>query len=355
MKVGILTFHHSNYNYGAVLQTYAIYHLIRSLGHETYIINYIPVAKGFRKKLAAVIVALLGFNFRKFRKKHIPGILHKTNNYRELKQLNNMLDAFVVGSDQVWRPRPDTDSMYHYFLDFADDQKHTLAYAASFGVDYWDAPDSVTEKIRTLISRFDAVSVREQSGVTICKNIFNVDSTTTLDPTLVLDKTFFERIIEQKPTKKIKHKTMVYMMLDDSKSNEVFFKKYAQKLHMKFERINGKRIVSKKGFFYYKSVGNWLYNIKQAEVVVTDSFHCTVFSILFQKKFLCVANPYRGTTRLENLLKLLQLEAKLIYRKEEAKMEQLLENIKYQKVHQLLEQEKKLSLKFLKKNLADQQ
>ena len=138
MKIGILTFHHSNYNYGAVLQTFSIYKLIETLGYDSYIINYTPLVYTLRKKTAALIVAMLGFEFEKFRHRNIPRILHKTESTDDLKKLNEIIDEFVVGSDQVWRYRSDTKSLYKYFFDFVDDEKRKIAYGASFGVDYWD-------------------------------------------------------------------------------------------------------------------------------------------------------------------------------------------------------------------------
>jgi hypothetical protein len=169
MKIGILTFHHSNYNYGAVLQAFSIYKLIESLGYESYIINYVPEPPTFRKKFAAFIVAILGLEFRKFRKKNIQRILPKTNEFNELKKLNELLDGFVVGSDQVWRYRKDVQSMFRYYLDFVDENKTKIAYAASFGVDHWEADEKITADVKKLIHRFQAVSVREETGVEICK------------------------------------------------------------------------------------------------------------------------------------------------------------------------------------------
>lgn len=351
MKIGILTFHYSNYNYGAVLQAFSIYRLIESLGFEPYIINYSPEPPTFRKKIAAAIIATLGFEFRKFRKKNIRRILPRTNGFNELKKLNDLLDGFVVGSDQVWRFRKDVQSMFRYYLDFADDDKVKIAYAASFGVDHWEANEEVTRKIKNLIDRFQSVSVREESGIEICKDIFGIDTVNVLDPTLLLDPKYFHELADKKTTPRLKTGKLAYMMLDDTVEKESFFKKTAQKHQMKFVRINGKKLVSKKGFFIFKSVNNWLNNIKNSEVVITDSFHCTVFSIIFRKKFVCLANKHRGITRLENLLKLIHLENQLIFDLNQLNENLLKVDIDYQKVEGILSGEKNKSINFLKNSL----
>jgi transposase len=101
----------------------------------------------------------------------------------------------------------------------------------------------------------------------------------------------------------------------------------------------------------WKSVSSWLSNIKHAEVVITDSFHCTVFSILFKKKFICIANKRRGVTRLENLLKLIQLENRLIFDFNQLDENLLGVDIDYQKVERFLSEEKNKSINFLKNSL----
>ncbi|MDD4224993.1 MAG: polysaccharide pyruvyl transferase family protein [Mariniphaga sp.] len=352
MKIGILTFHHSNYNYGAVLQAFSIYKLIESLGYESYIINYTPEPQTIRKKMAAWIVALLGLEFRKFRKKNIPRILHKTNSFEDLKKLNNMLDGFIVGSDQVWRYRSDTQSMRRYYLDFAGEKKLKIAYAASFGTDNWEGEENISQQIKQLLQRFDAISVREKSGINICQSVFGIKTTAVLDPTLLLNPAYFHEMADRKPMLKQKSSRMAYMLLDDSKTREKIFREVAKRNKLKFVRIHGIKLLSKKGFFLFKSVNFWLSNIKNAEIVVTDSFHCVAFSILFQKKFICLANAHRGVTRIENLLKLLGLQSRLISDLNHIDEKVLKTEIDYKHVEDILLAEKNKSLEFLRESLS---
>jgi len=352
LKIGILTFHHSNYNYGAVLQAFSIYKLIESLGYESYIINYVPEPPTFRKKIAALIIALLGLEFWKFRKNNIKRILPKTYHLNELKKLNELLDGFVVGSDQVWRYRKDVNEMFRYYLDFVDENKTKISYAASFGVKNWEADKKITRAIKVLINRFQAISLREETGIEICKNLFGIETITVLDPTLILNPKFFHELADKKPVQKFKKGKLVYMMLDDTSEKENFFKNIAKRHMLKFVRINGKKLVPKKGFFLFRSVNFWLSNIKHSEIIITDSFHCMVFSIIFRKKFICIANKHRGVTRLENLLKLIHLENRLIFDFKQLNQKILDEEINYDDVEHLLSEEKNKSVNFLIKSLG---
>lgn len=348
MKIGILTFHYTNCNYGGILQTYSIYKLIESLGYNSYIINYPPKVNKFRKKIAAKIQALLGFQFEKFRRNYIPRIIPKTANKNDLEKLNEKLDGFIVGSDQVWRYRIDKDVLYTYFLNFVADDKLKIAYAASFGIDFWNADEETTKHVKKLMQRFNAVSVREESGIKICREKFGIESINLLDPTLVLEKKYFHELADKKSLSHIKSGFMAYMLLDDIKYNELYFKNYAKRKNLKFIRIKGINIYPKKNFYLFKSVNKWLSYIKSSEIVITDSFHCTVFSIIFRKKFVCLANKHRGVTRLENLLKLLHLENRLIFNIKQLNEKILDADINYDKVEQILSAEKNKSINFLK-------
>ena len=102
-NIGLLTFHYSKYNFGAVLQTYSTYKTIEKLGYKAHVVNYVPKISTFTGKVWNFAMSFLGFRFDSFRKKYIPNILSKTQSESELKSLNGFIDGFVVGSDQVWR------------------------------------------------------------------------------------------------------------------------------------------------------------------------------------------------------------------------------------------------------------
>jgi len=352
-KIGILTYHYSFNNYGAVLQGYSMYKLIEIMGFDSYLINYVPKNDTPKKKIIHAIKKSLGFRFEKFRRKHTKRIPNNIIHEENLKELNNKLDGFVVGSDQVWRYRDNENELLSYFLNFAGLEKLKIAYGVSFGVDSWEGDQQITNKIRNLINKFHAVSVREESGIKICKQIFNVNSSKILDPTLVLNKQYFYNLANVKIIQgKTNFNYLAYMLLDESKEAECLFKNIAKNNGLKFYNIKGIPIMPKYGFYLFNSISLWLNNIKNAELVITDSFHCTVFSIIFHKKFVCIANEYRGITRLINLLEMINLKSRLFKSLNNVKEDFIFSEIDYKNVDQRLEFEKKKSITFLKQNLS---
>ncbi|HBU78095.1 MAG TPA: polysaccharide pyruvyl transferase family protein, partial [Muricauda sp.] len=303
LRVGILTFHYSNNNFGALLQTYAILNAVKELGLDVKIIDFKPkTSNGLKQQLFDLIRFLLGYNFTRFRNKYID-ILPIGS---DISDLNKELDTFIVGSDQVWRYREQHDNLRRYFFDFVNRQNKKVSYAASFGLDEWEGNEEITNEIGNLVQRFDHISVREASGVKICNDIFNAEAELVLDSTLLLDKSHYENIVKREiKAKKGKNNLLSYMLLDDSKENKLFFKAFAKKNNLKFKKIKGLKISNKYDFWLFNSVAKWLYYIGKSEIVVTDSFHCTVFSIIFNKKFIVLSNPNRGITRIENLLGLI--------------------------------------------------
>jgi hypothetical protein len=351
-KVGILTFHYPYNNYGAVLQTYSIYKLIELLGYSPHIINFVPRNPSIKWKILFKLRTVLGFQFDVFRKRYIPNILKETKTEDDLKSLNKQLDCFVVGSDQVWRYRDNHAHLCNYYLDFVQDNKPKVAYAASFGIDCWPGSDSVTQKIQELLKRFHAISVREEAGVDICRAIMGIDGTRVLDPTLVLDRKYFHVLAEGTRNNKTNHnRYLAYMLLDDSPQYQTFFKQLASKHHLDFRQIKGKMLSAKKDLCIFNSTAKWLSYLKYADVVVTDSFHCVVFSIVFRKQFICMSNAKRGVSRLRSMLGLLGLEARFVTSLSQITEVLLTKTIPYDDVEYILDREKQTSLAFLENSL----
>lgn len=305
-KIGILNFHFSNNNYGAVLQTYALQQYLESVGYTSENIDLKP--KTYWK--SRIVEAILGNPFEKFRKKYVK-ISEKSffKTSVEFQEYVNKYEAFIVGSDQIWRPSY-CEFPEAYFLNFARDNQLKVSYAASFGVDYWERENEI-EKYKKLLSRFDAISVREDSGLTICNTSFMMGATHVLDPTLLVDKVAFERLLhtDAKKTKKI-----IYYKLDQDQDfiNSIQF--LSEKLKVSSEDIyyDEKHFLGKV-FKKFKSIPYWLTAIANAEIVVTDSYHCVCFALLFEKDFLYYVNKNnRGLTRIQSLLHLLNLEHRII-------------------------------------------
>ncbi|MGL5625648.1 polysaccharide pyruvyl transferase family protein, partial [Cetobacterium sp.] len=306
-KVGILTFHYANNrNFGASLQSYAITKMVKKLGNDAYLIDFNPINLGLKGK---ILFKLNGQNFKNYYNK----FLRTTKNYKtleELKLLNKEFDTFIVGSDQVWRSKWLQDKLPHYYFDFVDNNKTKVAYAASFGVDFWEGDKELTERIKPLAQRFDYVSVREESGLKICNDVFGIDAVCVLDPTMMIDRKDYQPILDDWKDESHKNKKYIaHMLLDDTAELREESNRICKYLKADINYIKGKDIkILGKIITFYNKVSQWLTFVKDAEMVITDSFHCTVFSLIFNKKFVVVANPTRGMARLENLLEIVGLK-----------------------------------------------
>ncbi|MGO2118133.1 MAG: polysaccharide pyruvyl transferase family protein [Fusobacterium sp.] len=349
-KIGILTFHYpETMNYGAILQTYASMKKIKGLGYEVEIINYKKITSELEERFGKE-----GKNFKKFQDKYLKiTSLCETN--KKLKELNNKFDIFIVGSDQVWRAGRIRFNL-KYFLNFVSSEKKKVAYAVSFGLDKWKGNFVGTYFINKLVKKFDCISVREESGVDICKKIFGVESVCVLDPTLILPREEYQPILDEyKDKSHLKKKYIAHMLLDDDDILIKYSKKIADRLKCKINYIKGsyRNSLGEKTFIY-NGVGQWLTYLKDSELVITDSFHCTVFSIIFHKKFLVVANPKRGNARLENLLKIVGLEDRFFTDIKDVENSGILEKeINYETVEKRLDVKRKYSIDFLKNALGD--
>ena len=354
MKIGILTFQYpENKNFGASLQSYAHLTLIEKINSNVKIINYYKNNYSIKSKILSL---LKNKNFIDYNKKFLKQTC-KINPNEDLKFLNKEFDTFVVGSDQVWRDRYLNGKTKHYFFDFVNDDKKKIAYAASFGVDYWEGDEKLTEEIKPLIKRFDHISVREESGIDICKNTFGIDNVVcVLDPTLMISREDYQPILDDwKDKSHLKKKYIAHMLLDDTKELKKESQNIADYLKADINYIKGKSFkILGKDIIFYNKVSQWLTYLKDAELVITDSFHCTVFSLIFHKKFVVVANPVRGIARLETLLSKVGLEDRFFTDIKNVMKSGILDKeIDYNEVDKKLEVHRKYSMDFLKKALED--
>ena len=298
-KVGILTFHYSD-NYGAVLQAYALRERINRIpGYECDIINYIPekytysLYQNNMEMRNALIV----------KRELFDAFLREYCNVKEpvISDLQGTdYDVYVVGSDQVWRPSMNL-CLEDMYLKFAKNESihKRIAYSASFGIDKWEYTPTQTEKCSALVKMFNAVSVREESGVELCKKNFDIDVTWVLDPTLLLEKSDYMKLCEQIPVHLKKYLAVYVLEMNDSirkMCDEIASEKG---LVMKFFSADASAILS---------VPEWLAMFRDASYIITDSFHGTVFSIIFGKEFKCFYNKKRGAARFKSLLGLYNSE-----------------------------------------------
>ncbi|MEP2653793.1 MAG: polysaccharide pyruvyl transferase family protein [Paraglaciecola sp.] len=367
-KIGIVNYQYSNHNYGAVLQAAALHFYINhTLGYESEHINFIP--QGAKPKLKTKLKSIINrylrdfglkekkiehasfINpeiFEEFRQKWLPRSDNTYHSFEQIKQANLNYTHAIVGSDQVWRPSYADSSALVYFLAFLNNDVKKISYAASFGNDFWELNEQDTKKFADEVKQFTAVSVREISGVDICKNTFGVDAQHVLDPTLLVGRAFFDSVIGEAIPKG--NSDIVFYKLDiDDK-----FEKCIEDTSSNFSFSNKNIYYSSQGRkYYYRPVSDWLSDIRESKLVITDSFHCVCFAILFEKPFLYYPNDNRGLARLESLLTLLGLENH-IYRGDvdPAELAKSLMNIDYSEVNQKLAKLRDGSAKFLYDALA---
>lgn len=330
MRIGILTLP-LHTNYGGILQAYALQTVLERMGHEVVIIDE-PIRKQVTKNkqiFKRLIKKLIGRpttifwemylyysypivsrNIQQFVDKYLNRVV--VDSPSELKEED--FDAIVVGSDQIWRPKY-YSHIKDAYLDFAKKWKSIkrIAYAPSFGTDEWEYTDGQTEEFSKLLKMFDAVSVRENSGIELCKKYFDVDAIQVLDPTMLLSREDYASVINDSTTPAPQGDLLQYV-LDKSGSITELVNHIAKEKMMKPFSVSGKPFVEgqKVEKCICPSIESWLRGFRDASFVVTDSFHACVFSLIFNKPFCVVGNKARGMARFYSLLSLFNQEFRLV-------------------------------------------
>lgn len=343
MKIGIVTYWNSGNNYGEQLQNYALQEYLRGQGHEPFLIRYdymndtiygsrpLPVrllracnprrlARFFRSRKdnrdRAADAALHPRGFEGFREKNL-SMSRVYGSIDELRADPPEADMYITGSDQVWNTYGGSLSeMRHrlmaFMLDFGGEDVLRVSYAASFG--RTSVPDDEKELVSPLLARFDAVSVREKTAIPICGSLGREDAVLALDPVLLHGADVYRRLYAESGFTKPQSKYLFFYDLYDgtgydrqavfdyaaSKGLEVVY--VTTGWHDAFERS-------------FPSVPGWLALIDNAEAVVTNSYHCSIISVLFEKRFGVIRRlgGYEGmNTRMDSLFELLGTEPRYI-------------------------------------------
>jgi hypothetical protein len=343
--IAILTFHCAN-SYGAVLQTYALCTYLRKKSYKVRIINLRPPAiTGVSVFRPGSLVSAIFFNY--FERKHFkffPCIYRKVH---ELNKKPPIADCYIVGSDQVWNPEITKEYQLHYFFDFVPEGKRLISYAASFGKDTFEKDVKHKNKIRELLKKFHAISIRESSGVKICKNLIDIDVEETVDPTLIISD--YSEITGS--VKEEKH--IVCFKLNKDNGFYEMVRIIGDKLNMPVKILDSSRSVQGVKAIPKPTVKRWLKTLKSAAFVVTDSFHGVAFSIIFKKNFIVVPANILRFTRIKNILSHLSLEDRIFYSYDEIiDDERWQKDIDFTKVFFKLEKLRTTSTKFLNQALS---
>ncbi len=379
MKIGILT-QPMHLNYGGIIQNWALQQVLKSLRHDPVMINRCydapdrsaklmlarslslvkhltlkAIGRDSRTRLCNPFGRVYNLYQPRFADKHFCNThiekseeLYSDEEFR--KWVDNCdVEAFIVGSDQVWRqeysPRIET-----FFLDFLPetDTRKRIAYAASFGTDCGYIYEDKLAICRNLLNRFDAVSVRENGGQKIVREVFGYNEVVkTLDPTLLLSVNHYRAVIngESEPSKPY----VAAYILDDDDEKTSILNNVVSTLGLPVKRMSVNYTGSR-----MPTVPQWLATFANADFVITDSFHGCIFSIIFEKPFIAFGNVGRGLDRFTSLLDSLGLDNRLINSSDgfNADRDALLSSIDYKSVNALLDEQRHHSLSFLSNALA---
>jgi hypothetical protein len=369
MKIAVLTYNFNN-NYGGMLQSYAMLETLKRLNHEPelLLVPSIDLSKKARFKylLKKYLLSYLSNKWRDSRQK---SKIEKNTNYFIEKYItpktkpiykkehfskitDSNYDAYLVGSDQVWRAR-----VYRYidyaFLGFVQsDEPIFLSYAASFGVDTWDYTEEQTSRFKTQIQRFNGVAVREDSGVELCKQYFDKEAIHVLDPTMLLDADDYRKITKQESEPNHPGKLLTYI-LDVNNDKQSIIELASKELGFASFKVNlkPKEQMHSLEDKIYPTVTAWLKGFDNAEYVITDSFHGCVFAIIFNKPFIAYGNKARGMARFNSLLKMFGLEDRLVVSKEEITKAVINQKIDWESVNSKLKKYRNISNNYLLETL----
>ena len=386
MKIGILTLP-LHTNYGGILQAYALHVVLKRLGHDVKVINknrqpkrmsLYQVSKSFIRRIISTIVHRKRYKFyninneqksnyadfllmtqhtQKFVDKYID-CFYVRNYQKDIKKTT--FDAIVVGSDQIWSREHggaiDGNVANAYLPFFIDKHPLRISYAASFGKDYWEYTKKQEIIARNAISRFTAVSVREQSGIKLCKDHFGVDAIQLLDPTLLLKAEDYISDIDLENVSESPGNMLVYI-IDGNNEKDSIVSLCENKLNLKRFIVNSRAEdynIKDKALedCIQPPVEQWLRGFYDAKFVVTDSFHACVFSILFHKPFIIVGNESRGNARFVSLLSLLHLSEHLVHSLQDVNNIDIKKQIDFTIIDSILEKEREKAFKYLKTNLS---
>jgi len=323
-KIGILTFLYTNY--GGLLQGYALQkYLKKEESLDVININFrtkwhendakvFNLYGSFKSKLGQIAFTLLRFNgllkrklrTEKFKRDHF----NLTNVYRTTdKFISNppVMDVYITGSDQVFNPNGNYKDVF--YLNFEKGKKRKVAYAASFGI--CDFTINHTEEIASFIKDFDALSCREKEGAEYLSSISGKESKWTVDPTFLLNSEEWTQIAI---APKIKNKYIfIYALASESHLIEVARKiKEGTGYEIICVRSNTRDFYTIDKFIYGCGPSEFLGLVKNAEYVVTDSFHGTIFSTIFDKPFYVFISRPKVSTRIYNLIELLKVPERII-------------------------------------------
>lgn len=368
-KIGIVTIYNHNYNFGAVLQAYALQRTLIELGVDAVVLDIrfkqVDVVSGKNKITISRICNKMRCEIQKIYFKDEIRRLHdrctkyqnfkeqwilttKTIEEEELCSIGDTFDLYIAGSDQIWNPNYWKAA---YFLDFVPDGTRKISYSASIGIREYDKAQQ--EYARRFLKSFSRISVRETDAVKILKSLkLRQEIEVVLDPTFLLGPVEWDRMCKKV---KLPDKYVLCCLLGESRECRKFAVRFARERNVKLVMLTTSYkemlINHKTGDLELIDVdpGEVLWTIRNATIVLTDSFHIMALSVNYGKQFYVLRRDqdtqhYNMNSRIYSFLKEIGLESRLI----EGDRLPDQEMIVYEQVEKILEKRKEESLLFLK-------
>ena len=336
-----------NRNYGANLTYYSLNRAIQKLGYSVVML-WRSSKQSSSVTLPEVEPLRFACAYYNISPKHTKSELHKHN---------DICNCFVLGSDQLWNPDLERVAGEEFFLSFADDEKVKLAYAQSFG-NHVTLKEPFKEKYKKLLDRFDGISVREDSGVELFKNEFNMTVPQVCDPVFLSPVEEYSKLAG-KADVETPSKYVLNFILDPTDEKIEACREIRKKLGIeeyinltdlhdgekKAEKFLGEKVL------HGTSIENFVYAYKNADYIVTDSFHGTCMAIIFNKPFISIANKFRGVRRFESLLTWLNLKNRLYYDVKKLHTEMPVETPDFAEANKKIESAREFGLNWLKEGI----
>ncbi len=394
MKIVVLTFTHNN-NYGASLQCYALTKYLLDRGHSVqqllvphlhqqkrsllyrvlaeiksmiwtvgsfikhcgkikldpdYVI--MPMSKAEKEGRPAYLKQCEQL-FNKFYDEYIPFFTKPCFTEREILDLNLNADLYIVGSDQVWNPVITRDQKKIFFFSFLPDTTKRISLAGCFGgSEVWRVDKQETAEIKKLLGKFSGVSVRDNIAKNILKNVFDTDSLIVLDPSFLLEAKEYAEIAKHSNLEGQGCLFLNKFMINDQWLE--CFKTFSKDLGVKLAANGEYKHLSGIDYQPLLDVPGWLKMVQTSEFVITDSFHCTVFCIIFRKQFISAPGYAGGEGRMITFLSELGLSDRYLKSTADFKKNSMRckEPIDYDAVYKLLDEKKLMTKEFLNKYLS---
>ena len=359
MRIAVIT-RHAIINYGSLLQAMATQQLLKSVGEDCEIIDYIREDESYRNQEKTLLLGkpsfsnnflkriaylalrqpesiIAGKRFAKMRKKY----LNTTKLYSDIEQMQNdkpQADIYMTGSDQVWGPVMDGTYDSAYCLSFTADCDRRIAFAASFG------RTKLTQETEAFykkwLSRYAAIAVREDSAVQLL-NSWGLQAKQVIDPTLMLDTTYWNKFTTEAKKKYI----LVYQIHNDKKLDR-YAKAVAKRTGLPLVRVSASfhQIIRGGKFKFCPDIGEFLSYIKNAQCLITDSFHGTAFALTFNTPFVEVL-PGETSTRNMSILRLTGLTDRVL--KDENDVELALTPVDFTHANKVLSEKRREGIEIL--------